>query len=428
MRILYDISMLARGHYIPRARTGVFRVVENLAGRLATSPECEVVFCVAENVNEPLDFLRTDPRFGNIPISLSRTARFWRTLYGHVFDLTERIEAEPSRAVGLSLKGLRKLLYHAAEGLKPYAKPFSPQILSTVDIYHSSFYPIPTLARKHARVKKFLTLYDLIPVLHPQFFEADVNQLILGVLKSLGADDYALCISEATKNDLCNYRSDLDPKRVFVTHLAASELFRPCRDGEQAAAVLKKYGIPANVPYFLGLSTLEPRKNIDQLIKCFARLVREAGLKDVRLVLTGVKGWNYGKIFDAMSSFGHPEDYIILTGYVADEDLAALYTGALAFVYLSLYEGFGLPPLEAMQCGTPVITSNRPSLPEVVGDAGMMLDPYDEDGICQAMFDLYNDAALREQMSRQSLERAQQFSWDRCVSETIAAYRIAVKN
>ena len=149
---------------------------------------------------------------------------------------------------------------------------------------------------------------------------------------------------------------------------------------------------------------------------------------DLRLVLVGTKGWNYDKILEAVRTMELSEERIILTGYVADEDLAPFYSGALAFIYVSLYEGFGLPPLEAMQCGTPVITSNRSSLPEVVADAGIMLDPFDEDGACQAILELYRNTALREQMRRRSLERSRQFNWNRCVSETIAAYRIALTN
>jgi glycosyltransferase involved in cell wall biosynthesis len=156
--------------------------------------------------------------------------------------------------------------------------------------------------------------------------------------------------------------------------------------------------------------------------------VREQSLHELRLVLVGAKGWDYDRIFEVIESFDIPRSYIILTGYVADEDLAALYSGALAFIYLSLYEGFGLPPLEAMQCGVPVITSNTSSLPEVVGDAGIMVDPRDENAICQSIFDVYRDQSLRDQMSRRSIERAQLFSWDRTVHETIAAYKLAIGN
>jgi glycosyltransferase involved in cell wall biosynthesis len=119
-------------------------------------------------------------------------------------------------------------------------------------------------------------------------------------------------------------------------------------------------------------------------------------------------------------------DRIVMTGYVAEDDLAPLYSGALAFVYPSLYEGFGLPPLEAMQCGTPVITSNTSSLPEVVGDAGIMVDPLDQDALCDALSRVHGSAALRRELSRRSLARARQFSWERCIDQTLAAYRTAL--
>jgi glycosyltransferase involved in cell wall biosynthesis len=298
--------------------------------------------------------------------------------------------------------------------------------LTRADIYHSPFYPIPRQARAASRIKKFLTVYDLIPVLYPSFFEPADNRRFLEIIGSLEPESFALCISDSTKADLCNYRADLDPARVFVTHPAASELFYHCADASLQDAVRRKYNIPEGVPYLLSLSTFEPRKNINQVIKCFARLIKEQNIKDLRLVLVGTRGWDYDTIFGALSSFDISQDYIILTGYVEDEDLAVLYSGALAFVYLSLYEGFGLPPLEAMQCGTPVITSNTSSLPEVVGDAGIMIDPKDEDAICQSMLEVYKDSALRANMARKSIERARSFSWEKCTRETIDSYRRAL--
>jgi len=118
----------------------------------------------------------------------------------------------------------------------------------------------------------------------------------------------------------------------------------------------------------------------------------------------------------------------VLTGYVPDEELSALYSGALAFIYMSLYEGFGLPPLEAMQCGVPVIASNTSSLPEVVGDAGIMLDPQDVEGLSRAMKELITNVYFNEELARRSAEQAARFKWDRCVEETTAAYRFALKS
>lgn len=428
MNVIYDISVLAQAQRNPKARTGVFRVVDNVARGLANSQELNVRFCVAEGVNDPVDFLAGDVQLKDIDLALSASARFRLHLYRHIYRLTDRVATvEPGMRLR-SIKALRKSLYRLSEFSTWPGRVLNDRDLAFAEIYHSPFNPIPKQAREARGLKRFLTIYDLIPILCPALFDADLNNLLREALASLGPEDFAICISESTKNDLCNHRPDLDPAKIFVTPLAASGLFYPCNDTDVLAQIRVKYGIPEGVPYLLSLSTLEPRKNIEQVIKVFARLVKEESIKDLRLVLVGTKGWNYDKILEAVRTMELSEERIILTGYVADEDLAPFYSGALAFIYVSLYEGFGLPPLEAMQCGTPVITSNRSSLPEVVADAGIMLDPFDEDGACQAILELYRNTALREQMRRRSLERSRQFNWNRCVSETIAAYRIALTN
>jgi glycosyltransferase involved in cell wall biosynthesis len=142
----------------------------------------------------------------------------------------------------------------------------------------------------------------------------------------------------------------------------------------------------------------------------------------------GTKGWDFDKIFQELSNLPTLKERVIITGYVADEDLAALYSGAMAFVYPSFYEGFGLPPLEAMQCGVPVITSNTSSLPEVVGDAGIMVAPTDADALCQSMLNLYASSDLRSKMSFKSIEQAKKFSWQNCTEQTIGAYQLALNS
>ena len=148
----------------------------------------------------------------------------------------------------------------------------------------------------------------------------------------------------------------------------------------------------------------------------------------MNLVLVGGKGWHDDKIFHALELQNDLRGRIIVTGFAPDADLSPLYSGALAFVYPSLYEGFGLPPLEAMQCGTPVITSDNSALPEVVGDAGIMVNARDEDALCAAMWQLYAHPARCNDLSAKSLQRAEQFSWEKCRALTIEAYRFALQN
>lgn len=248
--------------------------------------------------------------------------------------------------------------------------------------------------------------------------------MIKNVIDSIDSETWVLSISQATKDDLCSYRKDIDPARVVVTPLAASEMFYPNHDPEEQQRVRRKYNIP-NGHYILSLSTLEPRKNIDHTIRCFAKLIQQEHIPDLSLVLVGTKGWNYDKIFDEVLSTPELKDHVIVTGYADDMDLSAIYSGALAFVYPSFYEGFGLPPLEAMQCGVPVITSNTSSLPEVIGDAGIMVSPTDADGLCHAMLTICRDDSLRQSLSAKALQRAGQFSWDSCLAKTIGAYRFS---
>jgi glycosyltransferase involved in cell wall biosynthesis len=298
------------------------------------------------------------------------------------------------------------------------------------DIYHSTFFPLPDRARTggHSGPQRFVTLYDVIAIQQPEYFAKlpDQIDLIRKVAESVGPEDWVFAISECTKQDFCAFRPDVDPERVIVTYLAASELFYPHQDAEAARAVRERYGI-SDKPYLLSLATLEPRKNIEHVIRCFARWAQQEGVDDVNLVLVGERGWGHEEILAEVSRFGNLRDRIIVTGRAADEDLAAIYSGALAFLYLSFYEGFGLPPLEAMQCGAPVITSDRSSLPEVVGSAGLQLNPADEDGLCAALQRIWTDSELRMDMSRASLEQAKQFSWQRCADETAAGYRKALR-
>lgn len=425
IEVLFDISMLG-DHNVPHYRTGIYRTVENLARGLAASPECKLTFCIGPEVDVPFEHLTRHAQLHLVPLAISTSLRIRRRLHQSITHLTRSIEASKSISGRFYRKGTRKLLYHAYQTARSHSIPVDDKTLARSDIFHSPCNAIPTQMRIASNLKRFLTIYDLIAIRWPELFEKIISDSMTRVLESLGPEDFSLCISQSTKNDLCNYRPDLNPDRIFVTPLGASDNFRPCTDPDALDAAKKKYGIPPEADYLLSVCTLEPRKNLDQAIRCFARVVKQERLKNLRLVLVGPKGWDYDHIFAATCESQGVSDYVIFTGFVADEDLSPLYSGALAFIYLSLYEGFGLPPLEAMQCGTPVITSNTSSLPEVVGNAGKMFDPMDADGICQGLLNVYRNPELRRTMRERSLERAKLFGWDRCTRETILAYKTAL--
>ena len=421
LRVMYDISVLGTARVQNRSRTGIFRVVDNIAAGLVDAQGIDTVFCALESVYECDSLVRSTPRYANtpfapVPLGLAIGRR------------KEEIRKKSQNAVlpvKVSLKVAAELLRLASRVVKRYEHTIHPSYLRQCDIFHSPYLPIPRQVKEVSNISRFLTVYDLIALMTPEFFTfKEDHHMIKSVIDSIDPETWVLSISQATKDDLCSYRDDIDPDRVIVTPLAASDIFYPNHDSEEQGRVRRKYGIPDG-PYILSLSTLEPRKNIDQTVRCFAKMIQQEHIPDLNLVLVGTKGWDYEKIFEEILSNPEIRDRIIVTGYADDDDLSAIYSGANAFVYPSFYEGFGLPPLEAMQCGVPVITSNTSSLPEVVGDAGIMVSPRDADGLCHAMLTIYRDRTLRQSLSDRARQRAKLFSWDSCLAKTIDAYHLA---
>jgi len=426
LRLLYDISVLGNGHANVLARTGIYRVAENVALGLVDSAQVAMELCACSSLElyfHARDFHAESARFRPLPFSTPPRPRTLehRLQYAVVENTLKHGYAHLNTRI---MRKFTRMAFPRSTGAMPL---FDPASAEAAQIYHSPNFPIPEAMRAYPNLQCFLTVYDLIPIKFPHFFGELAGRMKAGSEQTLGSlrpEDWVLCISEATKRDLCEYRPDLAPERMIVTPLAASRDFYQVTDQAAIQRVKQKYHIPDG-PYLLSLSTLEPRKNIDHVIRAFVKLVQEQHLPDLSLVLVGAKGWDSARIFSAIDTSGGIIDRIIVTGYVEDADLPALYSGALAFAYMSFYEGFGLPPLEAMQCGVPVITSNTSSLPEVVGEAGLQLDPCDLDGLCQAIWEIYAHASVREAMACKSLARAQSFSWDGCVAKTIAAYQHA---
>jgi glycosyltransferase involved in cell wall biosynthesis len=234
----------------------------------------------------------------------------------------------------------------------------------------------------------------------------------------------ATCVladSEATRRDLLQYYH-IDGDKIAVVYPGRDESLVPVADPVRLAAIRARYGIPG--PYLLYVGTLHPRKNLGRLIAAFAANFHSpaASLRslfsDLHLVLAGQKGWLYDDIFAQVRRL-RLEDRVLLTGYVPDEDLPALLSGALAFVFPSLYEGFGLPVLEAMACGTPVICSRVSSLPEVAGDAALLVDPHDIDDLAQALAQMVAGDELRRELVARGSRQVARFSWQRCAGQVL---------
>ena len=230
---------------------------------------------------------------------------------------------------------------------------------------------------------------------------------------SARAASHVIAISGATRNDLVRY-AGVNPAKISVIHHGLSPRFRPVPNAR--AIVQERYGIAE--PYFCYIGTVQPRKNLVRLIEAFAQLVAQSPAEPLALVIAGKRGWLTEAIEQRAAALG-VSDRVRFTGYVPDDDVPALLGGALAFAFPSLYEGFGMPVLEAMACGTPVLTSTTSSLPEVAGDAALLVDPTDTDAISGGLARLLNDAALRAELRMRGLARAATFTWQRCAAETL---------
>lgn len=281
-----------------------------------------------------------------------------------------------------------------------------------VDIFHSTDFVLPPIRQ----ARTILTVHDLTFMRLPQCFEAGLRVYLNKVVpRSIERADLVLADSQSTKNDLIELLG-VSPDRIEVVYAGVEGRFRPM-EGEMALQrVKKRYGL--DFPFILTVGTLEPRKNFTGLIEAYA-LMRDKGRK---LVIAGGEGWLYDEIFARVEQLGL-EGKVIFPGFVADEDLPALYNLAELFVFPSLYEGFGLPPLEAMACGTPVITSDRPSLPEVVGEAGFMVEATDSQGLAEAMERVLMDEDLRREMGEKGLKQAEKFTWEAAAEKLLEVYK-----
>lgn len=307
---------------------------------------------------------------------------------------------------------LQYLLWHFAGLAGPLA-----DAAAGMDVLHTPILLVPPKkAGRKAAVPLVVTVFDLSIQLFPQHHTRQLRLFMeSGLRRAVRDADAFIAISESTKRDLVRL-TGINPKRVRVTPLAADPLFQPVPDD---CGVLARLGI--DQPYILYVGTLEPRKNIMVLLHAFAALPDRDPLKGTLLVLAGAKGWMYDEIFVLAATLGL-NDRIRILGFVANEDLPMLYGKAQVFVYPSLFEGFGLPVLEAMQCGAPVITTNVSSLPEVAGDAAILISPDDTAGLVTSLTRLLSEPALRDEMHGKSLEQAARFSWRKTAEQTAETY------
>lgn len=284
----------------------------------------------------------------------------------------------------------------------------------SLDLLHSPDF-IPPLSRN---CRSVITIHDLAFLLYPHFLTKESARYYGQIDQAVRSADHIIAVSHSTKRDLIRLLG-VSERKITVIHEAANKIYRPIDKRIARQRVAQDYGI--DYDYILFVSTIEPRKNLPTLIQAYQKL-SDSYKCDERLVIAGTKGWLSEEVFTSIEKLGL-KDKVRFLGRVPSEALLHLYNAAILLVHPSFYEGFGLPPLEAMTCGVPVIVSNVSSLPEVVGDAAEMIDPNEADELTVAMHRVLTNEAHRRCMIDKGLKRAANFSWQRAAKETLEVYR-----
>ena len=334
-------------------------------------------------------------------------------------ERVKRVKKFAGKRIKLNTSDFSGYLYRAASTFLPI--PYSFFFGRKNDITHFFNYIVPPFVHG----KKVVTVHDMVYKAFPETVRGRTRFMLeTGLKRSMKRADLIVTDSEFSKSEIIKYFPQHEHKIRVVPCGVDLERFHPCNEPERIPEVKRSLDIEGD--YFLYLGTIEPRKNLERLITAYAAFAKKVGEKAPKLVLAGGKGWLNDGIYSRVEKLGMTKN-IIFTKYVPSEDMNPLMCGALAFVFPSIYEGFGMPPLEAMACGVPVLASGEASLPEVTGDCAVICDAYSVKSIAQGLYRLYSDEKLREELSRKGLERAKGFTWERSAEMLLEVYRELVK-
>ncbi|NJP07320.1 MAG: glycosyltransferase family 4 protein [Chloroflexaceae bacterium] len=301
----------------------------------------------------------------------------------------------------------------------PWEQLLAPVLLRRMqaDIFHGTLNVVPLACP----IPSVVTIHDLAFIRFPQTFRSyNRTYLDFATRLSVRRAGCICAVSEHTKREVVGLLG-VPPEQVMVTYDAPREHFRPPEPAEVQAFRMRE-GLPEQFVFYVG--TLEPRKNLTTLLDAYSQVARQ---HTAPLIIGGGKGWLYQPVFARLERLGL-RDRVHFVGYIDEPDLPLWYAAASVFVFPSLYEGFGMPPLEAMACGTPVVTSNASSLPEVVGDAGLMVAPTDTDALAAAIVQLLHDQDLRADLRQRGVQQAARFSWRTTAEQTLLAYEQAYRH
>ena len=340
---------------------------------------------------------------------------FFRGFHAHTRALVARLVADPAFArFRVRTTRVPDRVLEACWTARSLRLPFTEAWMGRPDLFLSTVYVTPVLRG----VPVVMIAYDLIPFRFPHFYGQDQPRLGARIRRGIERAAAIIAISESTKRDFVEMMG-ADPARIHVIYPGCDARFDAVVDARAQAATLQRYGL--RQPYLLYVGSLGPHKNVEALVRVFRRLKTGRRIPH-QLVLCGRAAWGPG-VVQAAADLVAAGDCVILD-FVAAADVPQLYRGAEAFAFLSLYEGFGLPPLEAMACGVPVVVSNAGSLPEVVGDAALQVGPLDDAAIEDALYRVLSDADLRRELRARGLRRAARFSWHETARQTLKVFAL----
>lgn len=420
MNVLFDITRLGTAwlDYTPKTKRGIFRVVEELAKHLSLHPDVRLF--VSSLTKEALcgaAWWYTKAHLRDFPLEFS-FLHFPREV-----SIFKALALKIVKPVVDIYRNKRQKNYQIRSNLGFFSSSNNDirKVLGDVsvfDIVHLPFFTKNTLP--NLSIPLVITIHDLIP-LYSQEEDPSLKAFLKQKIAEIRKEHWVHCISEATKSALLQYAPHLDPQRIWVIPNGVSSFFYREDDSSLLERVLNRYGLSSETPYIVSLCSIQKRKNLIVSLKAFACIQKE--LPDLRYLLVGYISYEERReLFSIISELGISSK-VIVTGYLPDTIVRTLYSGAKAFLFPSLYEGFGLPPLEAMACGVPVICSNTSSLPEVVGDAGFLVDPHDVQGFADSIFRLISDESLWFFYSKKGIERAARFTWKFTAEKLVKMYK-----
>lgn len=391
MKLLFDATELSYLYENSGHKAGVFYVAQNLLKEFQKYDIDITLVCDFKRYY----FLKNIKEFENYKILTENS--LMNLILAKILFYTDKFPLKFKYAFIILARFYDKYLYKTNK--KNLAQ------LSEFDAYFSPFTP-PSKEIEQTDIKRFRMIHDIIPIIENRMPKSP-KDWYYKIYSTINNKDYYLTNSEHTKKDLLKTFPFIKKDNIKTTLLGASEKFYPTKENS-----------PIEGNYIFSLCTLGKRKNLIFAIKNFFNFINRHQIKDLKLVLGGGIWKKYEKEL-ASTLAQYDTSRIILTGYIEEIELNKYYSNALCFVYPSLYEGFGLPVLEAMQCGCPVITSNRSSLPEVIGDAGIMVNPESNEDMILAYEKMYFDSSFRSSCSKKSFEQAKLFSWEKCAKEIL---------